>query len=90
MIDISKITKMAESAEVLESVSEDGTSAYGVWKVAKDTYEAVGLEFTATSQMFYNYAKSGKINGTKSSTQRYTDDEVEYFVARLIATELKK
>lgn len=83
MIDINKIISISETIEVEET--SDGTSAYGVWKIARDIFAELKIEFSATSQMFYNYAKTGKINGVKDSKQRFSDDEIENFVALLIA-----
>jgi hypothetical protein len=89
MIDIAKIQELAETIEIDETV--EGMSAYGVWKVAKEVFETLGLEFltkdgkSVPSQAFYNYAKNGTINGVKDSKQKFSDEEVEQFVAKLVA-----
>jgi hypothetical protein len=89
MLDINKIKLLSETIEIDETL--EGLSAYGVWKAAKDVFETLGLAFvnkegnTMTSQSFYNYAKNGTINGTKSSTQKFSDEEAENFIAKLIA-----
>ena len=90
MIDINNIVELSKSV-VVETESE-GTTAYGIWKVAKDVFESLGLDFTTstgrdvTSQVFYNYSASGRINGVKGSKgTKYSDEEVENFVARLVA-----
>jgi len=83
MIDINKISQLAETIEIDEAV--EGMSAYGVWKVAKDVFAQLGLEFGKTSQSFYNAAKNGSINGVKSTTQKFSDEEVETYIAKLVA-----
>jgi hypothetical protein len=87
MIDINKISELSKVVEIDESA--EGTSAYGVWKIAEEVFETLGLEFSAKSQTFYNYAKSGKINGTKDSRGRFSDDEIELFIAKLVAAKTR-
>jgi hypothetical protein len=84
MINIDRIVAASKTVELEDTTLEDGFTAYGVYKIAKETFEAVGVEFEMTSQRFYNYAKNGKINGVKGA-KRFTEDEVEGFVAQLIA-----
>jgi hypothetical protein len=83
MIDIQNIISLSETVEI-DEIETDGVTPYGVWKIAKDVFKKVGIEFSATPQMFYNYAKSGKINGIKASKQRIHEDDVEIFVAKMI------
>lgn len=83
MIDITNIVALSETVEV-EDVETEGTTAYGISKVVNEVLEAVGSDKTFAPQMFYNYAKNGKINGVKG-TKRFSDDEVENFVARFVA-----
>jgi hypothetical protein len=82
-IDITRITALAETLPAEETA--DGMSAYGVWKAAKEVFDQLGLEFKATSQTFYNAAKNGSINGMKDSRQRFSETEVEYYIAKLVA-----
>lgn len=88
MLDIAKLQSLAETIEIEETT--EGRTAYYIYGVAKEVFETLGLNFTTstgkelTSQNFYNYAKNGSINGVKSSKQRFSDDEVEYFVAKMI------
>ena len=89
-INLSNIISLSETVEV--KAETNGTTAYGVYAIAKEVFATLGLDFVNSkggelkSQAFYNYAKNGKINGNKNSAQRYTDEEVENFVARMIAT----
>lgn len=96
MIDISKIQQLSATVEIDEV--ESGATAYGVWKIAKEVFATLGIEFgkvvdgkfvETTSQTFYNYAKNGKINGVKNSKGRFTDDEIEIFIAKLIASKTR-
>ena len=90
-ISFENIVALSSTVEVVAET--DGMSAYGVYAIAKAVFEKMGIEdkfVTKTgrelaSQAFYNYAKNGSINGVKSSTQRFNDDEVENFIARMIA-----
>lgn len=84
MINIDNILALSETVEI-EEVETDGITPYGVWKITKEVFGKVGIEFTLAPQMFYNYAKNGKINGVKG-TKRYSEDEVEIFVAKMIAS----
>ena len=88
MINFDKIAELSQTIEIDEDTT--GTTAYGVWKIAKEAFENMGIEFSMTSQSFYNFAKNGKINGIKDSKGRFSDDEIETFVATLIAKELRK
>ena len=87
MFDANKIKLLSETIEIEETT--DGATAYGVWKIAKEIFETLGIEFDMKSQTFYNYAKNGKINGVKNSKGRFTDDEIEIFVAKLIAAKTR-
>jgi len=93
MINIDKIISAAATAEPIKiskrDYSTDGYTAFAVFAVVRDTMKQLNIPFDGTSQQFYGYAKSGKINGVKSSTQRYSEDEVEKFVARYIANFVK-
>jgi hypothetical protein len=87
MIDINKISQLAETIEIDETI--EGLSAYGVWKAAKDVFAQLNLEFTETSQKFYNAAKNGSINGVKSSTQKFSDEDAEKYIAKLVAKAMR-
>jgi hypothetical protein len=93
MINIDKIISAAKTAEPIalskRDYATDGYSAYAVYSIAKQTFAKLSLPFSLTSQQFYSYAKSGKINNVKSSTQRFTEDEVSNFIARMIASVAK-
>jgi len=74
---------------VVEDVEADGTTAYGIWKISKEVFEKVGLEFDMRPQTFYNYAKNGKVNGVKGQ-KRFSEDEVTVFVAKLVAGNMRQ
>jgi hypothetical protein len=83
MIDINNIVVLSESVEVTEETDE-GTTAYGIMKVVNEVLETIGSDKVFAPQMFYSYAKTGKVNGVKGA-KRFTDEEVENFVARFVA-----
>lgn len=93
MIDYANIISLSEKVEIEEET--DGMTAFGIWKVAKEVFEQLGLDFVTErgkeipSQAFYNYSKNGSISGVKGQ-KRYSDDEVELFVAKLVAKATSK
>lgn len=88
-IDINKIIADSKTAKAFVAGRRGdysaGYTAFGVSVVANETLAKLGRTERFTSQQFYGYAKSGKINGVKDSTQRFNEAEVMNFVARLIA-----
>jgi len=95
MINIDNIIKGAETAEPIKlskrDYSVDGYTAFGVYSVTMETLAKLGikLEKALTSQQFYGFASSGKINGVKKAS-RFTEAEVEKFVARFVAAVMPK
>ncbi len=91
-IDLDRIYSLSQTIAV-EETTDDGRTAYFIYTTAKEAFESLGLSayfVTKTggelkSQAFYNYAKNGSINGVKASDQRYSDDEVEAFIAKMVA-----
>lgn len=87
MIDVDALALKVAEVELDEVGTEeaDGMSPYGVAKVVNQVLRAVGsTRADVTPQMMYQYAKSGRINGVKGA-KRFTEDEVETFVARWVA-----
>lgn len=84
MIEISRIVELSETIETETDEATDGTTPYGVAKIVNDVFVAIGSTCRIASQMMYQYAKAGRINGVKNA-KRFTDEEVETFVAKFVA-----
>lgn len=91
-INLANIVAIAETVVLDETV--DGLTAYGVYTTAKDVFGQLGLNFVTergteiTSQHIYNAAKSGKVDGVKRTSQsgvRFAEDDVERFIATMVA-----
>ena len=95
IMNISEIIELSQSVEIeSETVATDGYTPYQVWKIVVETMEVMSLPTSKiTSQMMYNYAKNGSIDGQKyESTKgvRFSEDTVKYFVAKFVAKQAKK
>lgn len=84
MIDIAKIADLATTLPVDEGIDEDGLTGYGVWKIAKDVFESLGMEFTITSQRVYNDLRAGRVDGTKGTHRVVAEESVEMYIAKMV------
>jgi hypothetical protein len=90
-IDIARIVALAETVEPLEDEKE-GYTAHKISKVINETFATLGVELTIDPQYTYNDSRNGKINGVKSvkgEKTRYTEVEVEQYVAKFVASRVR-
>jgi hypothetical protein len=86
-INIERIVKLAETVEVGQDEVE-GYTAYAIAGVINETLAALGEDFKVNPQQLYNDSVNGRINGVKAvkgTKVRYTEDEVELYVAKFVA-----
>lgn len=96
-IDINALAAQAETAEPIQSRSRtdyqtEGFTPYAIWKLIGEVLDNLGRpELKGPSQELYNYSKQGRINGRKPEADkpRYTQDEVEKFIPRFVASKIK-
>lgn len=96
MIDITKLQAQIESGELVaeDEVVLEGATPYAIWKQLNNVFAQLKIvrDTPITPQYIYNLARQGKINPTKKGSQtnvRYTDDEVEAFITKMVAQNLK-
>lgn len=89
-INLNDIISLSETIEVEESV--DGLTAMSIFKLHRDTFESLGLDFVnskgnpVVSQNTYNDSRNGQINGVKGGgPRRFTEDEAIHYVATKVA-----
>lgn len=88
---LQNIVDMIENDEIeLDDSPVGGYTPYAIAKALNEVLKGFGVEperFVAP-QMLYQYSKNGRINGTKAEkggAVRYTQDEVESFIAKFVA-----
>lgn len=81
-------TVKAEDAFVVKgSDAKVGYTAYDIWKLASEALRQIGSTEEYSSQRFYNFSRSGKIDGVKypaGAKPRFDEDTVKKFLARFI------
>ena len=92
MIDINKIVEDIDTVEIDDAETAEGYTPYAVAKVVNRLLlqlqvankERSGV-YQVPTQMMYQYAASGRINGVKGS-KRYSEEDVETFVTKFVAS----
>jgi hypothetical protein len=87
MIDIGRIVELSETAEVVEDTT--GYTAYSIATLVNKVLEQIGVDDRISPQQVYNDSNNGRINGVKPDKDqkvRYTEDEVEHYAAKLVAS----
>jgi len=64
-------------------IVDEVSTPYAIWRTIKLTFESLGVSKSIPSQMMYNYARNGLINGTKGQ-KRYSRAEVEEFAIKYV------
>ena len=74
--------------EVVEATEKTGYTPYAISVLLNEAYEELGINKTIKSQMLYNYAAAGRINGVKGM-KSYTEAEVQAFIKKMVMKNLK-
>jgi len=75
-------TTVSKFDELVAALPDENVTPYQIWKLVSIQLEERGLK-GIPSQMLYNYARNGGINGTKAC-KRYKKSEVLAFVEKYV------
>jgi hypothetical protein len=90
-INVNRIVTLSETVKVDEEV--DGYTGFAIARIANETLKELDLVADISPHAVYNDAHSGRINGRKYAAgelMRYTENEVEHYVAKLVAKKMHK
>jgi hypothetical protein len=92
-INISKIAELVETVELTEDDLRQNESGYTGFAIAtiinKTLVELGAADQQIPPQMMYGYIRNGRINGVKKQ-MRYSEQEVETFVAKFVKIRISK
>lgn len=91
---VEKIAQQVAAGEITSTAEAqaEGFTAYQVWKLLAETFATVGITKATQPQWVYNLARAGAIDGIKGQTtgRRFTEEQVEAFIAKQVAKNLPK